>query len=107
MNKNGSCDAGHEFGISLKCQIENCAFATKPVPIGFMGLAHRRLSYHMTASHPSVNTGTDQDHNHAGGLQAEKDKGVHNLQNEASKEEQETDWNEVDDDPHNENPCEE
>jgi hypothetical protein len=72
-----------------------------------MGLANRRLSYHMTASHPSVNTGTDQDHNHAGGLQAEKDKGVHNLQNEASKEEQETDWNDVDDDPHNENPCEE
>lgn len=52
----GACEAGHGQGISLKCQVENCIFATKPVPIGFMGIANQRLERHTSASHPSIKT---------------------------------------------------
>ena len=70
-NENRTCDAGHAFGLSLKCQIEDFAFTTKLDSIGFMGLASRKLNCHMTASHPRVNSKIDQEHNYAGGLQAE------------------------------------
>lgn len=53
----GTCVAGHAKGISLKCQVEHCIFATKPVPIGFMGIANKRIERHAVASHPSIKTG--------------------------------------------------
>ena len=53
----GKCKAGHGQGISLKCQVENCVFATKPVPISFMGIANKRIERHTIASHPSIKTG--------------------------------------------------
>ena len=39
----GKCEAGHTQGISLRCQIENCLFATKPVTKSCMEFAKMRL----------------------------------------------------------------
>ena len=54
----GKCEAGHTQGISLRCQIENCSFATKPVTKSCLKFAKMRLEKHTSASHPSHKDGT-------------------------------------------------
>jgi len=105
-NNNVRCEAGHQFGVSLKCQFESCPFATKPVMFGFMDIANRRMSYHVSASHPSSYTRkTNQVED---GNQAEVDKAAIKFENEASKDEIETRGNYMmDDDPHAEDSCDE